>query len=65
MHPLILLNGDIKATGFAKPNQQIIQFDRIDLKGQIVQSDRIETVALKGKSTAALMFNDQKSGWRF
>ncbi|WP_336944023.1 translocation/assembly module TamB domain-containing protein [Acinetobacter modestus] len=63
--PVNLLNGDIKATGFAKPNQQIIQFDRIDLKGQIVQSDRIETVALKGKSTAALMFNDQKSGGGF
>ncbi len=63
--PVNLLNGDIKATGFAKPNQQIIQLDRIDLKGQIVQSDRIETVALKGKSTAALMFNDQKSGGGF
>lgn len=63
--PVNLLNGDIKATGFAKPNRQIIQFDRIDLKGQIVQSDRIETVALKGKSTAALMFNDQKSGGGF
>ncbi|MCH7334335.1 translocation/assembly module TamB domain-containing protein [Acinetobacter modestus] len=63
--PVNLLNGDIKATGIAKPNQQIIQLDRIDLKGQIVQSDRIETVALKGKSTAALMFNDQKSGGGF
>ncbi len=63
--PVNLLNGDIKATGFAKPNQQIIQLERIDLKGQIVQSGRVETVALKGKSTTALLFNDQKLGGGF
>ncbi|MBP9787023.1 MAG: hypothetical protein KBC72_05525, partial [Acinetobacter sp.] len=63
--PVNLLNGDIKATGFAKPNQQIIQLERINLKGQIVQSGRVETVALKGKSTTALLFNDQKSGGGF
>lgn len=63
--PVNLLNGDIKATGFAKPNQQIIQLERIDLNGQIVQSGRVETVALKGKSTTALLFNDQKSGGGF
>ncbi|MBH2001088.1 MAG: translocation/assembly module TamB domain-containing protein [Moraxellaceae bacterium] len=63
--PVNLLNGDIKATGFAKPNQQIIQLERIDLKGQIVQSGRVETVALKGKSTTALLFNNQKSGGGF
>ncbi|MFM6957383.1 MAG: translocation/assembly module TamB domain-containing protein [Acinetobacter sp.] len=63
--PVNLLNGDIRATGFAKPNQQIIQLERIDLNGQIVQSGRVETVALKGKSTTALLFNDQKSGGGF
>ena len=63
--PVNLLNGQIKATGFAKPNQQIIQFDQIDLKGQLAQAGKTETVALKGKSTAALIFHDQKAGGGF
>lgn len=63
--PVNLLNGQIKANGFAKPNQQIIKFDQIDLKGQIPQAGKVETVALKGKSTAALIFNDQKAGGGF
>ena len=60
-----LLNGEIKATGFAKPNQQIIQLEQIDLKGQLAQAGSNETIALKGKSTAALIFNDQKAGGGF
>ena len=63
--PVNLLNGQIKATGFAKPNQQIIQFNQIDLKGQLAQAGKTETVALKGKSTAALIFHDQKAGGGF
>ena len=63
--PINVLNGEIKAKGFAKPNQQIIQLDQIDLKGQIAQADKTETVALKGKSTAALIFADQKAGGGF
>ena len=63
--PVNLLNGQIKATGFAKPNQQIIQLDQIDLKGQLAQAGKTETVALKGKSTAALIFHDQEAGGGF
>ncbi|MCH7378248.1 MULTISPECIES: translocation/assembly module TamB domain-containing protein [Acinetobacter] len=63
--PINLLNGEIKATGFAKPNQQIIQLEQIDLIGQLPQDNKTETIALKGKSTAALMFNDEKAGGGF
>ncbi|MBT0879645.1 hypothetical protein KJQ97_09440, partial [Campylobacter sp. 2018MI01] len=47
--PINLLNGEIKASGFAKPNQQIIQLEQIDLKGQLPQDNKTETIALKGK----------------
>lgn len=63
--PVNLLNGEIKATGFAKPNQQIIQLEQIDLKGQLAQAGSNEMIALKGKSTAALIFHDQKAGGGF
>ncbi len=63
--PINLLNGEIKASGFAKPNQQIIQLEQIDLKGQLPQDNKTETIALKGKSTAALIFNDEKAGGGF
>ena len=46
-------------------NQQIIQFDNIDLNGQLAQSNTSEKIALKGKSTAALIFHDQKNGGGF
>ncbi|ENX15736.1 hypothetical protein F895_02282 [Acinetobacter sp. CIP 64.2] len=63
--PINLLNGEIKASGFAKPNQQIIQLEQIDLKGHLPQENKTETLALKGKSTAALIFNDEKAGGCF
>lgn len=63
--PVNLLNGEIKATGFAKPNQQIIQLEHIDLLGQLAQAGQKETIALKGKSTTALIFNDTKAGGGF
>jgi len=63
--PVNLLNGEIKATGFAKPNQQIIQLEQIDLTGQLPQENKTETITLKGKSTAALMFNDENAGGGF
>ena len=46
--PVNLLNGSIKANGFAKPNQQIIQFEKIDLTGRLAQAGQ-ETVSLGGK----------------
>lgn len=46
--PVNLLNGSIKASGFAKPNQQIIQLEKIDLKGRLAQAGQ-EMVALAGK----------------
>lgn len=63
--PINLLNGEIKATGFAKPNQQIIQLEQIDVTGQLPQDNKTETIALKGKSTAVLIFNDEKTGGGF
>lgn len=62
--PVNLLNGSIKANGFAKPNQQIIQFEKIDLTGRLAQAGQ-ETVSLGGKSTAALLFHDVKAGGGF
>ncbi|MEM9994486.1 MAG: hypothetical protein AAGE79_10180, partial [Acinetobacter pittii] len=62
--PVNLLNGSIKANGFAKPNQQIIQFEKIDLNGRLAQAGQ-ETVSLGGKSTAALLFHDVKAGGGF
>ncbi|MGB9039448.1 MAG: hypothetical protein WCC23_13170, partial [Acinetobacter calcoaceticus] len=62
--PVNLLNGSIKANGFAKPNQQIIQFEKIDLTGRLAQAGQ-ETVTLGGKSTAALLFHDVKAGGGF
>lgn len=47
--PVNLLNGQIVAKGFAKPNQQIIQFDNIDLNGQLAQSNTSEKLHLKEK----------------
>ncbi|WP_130804767.1 translocation/assembly module TamB domain-containing protein [Acinetobacter ihumii] len=63
--PVNLLNGQIKANGYAKPNQQIIQFDAISLKGRMANSTQNEMVELTGKSTAAIVFNDEKSGGGF
>lgn len=62
--PVNLLNGSIKANGFAKPNQQIIQFEKIDLTGRLAQAGQ-ETVSLGGKSTAALLCHDVKAGGGF
>lgn len=62
--PVNLLNGSIKANGFAKPNQQIIQFEKINLTGRLAQTGQ-ETVTLGGKSTAALLFHDVKAGGGF
>ena len=63
--PINLLNGQIKANGYAKPQQQIIQFDAISLKGRMANSTQNEMVELTGKSTAAIVFNDEKSGGGF
>lgn len=63
--PIDLLNGQLKANGYAKPNQQIIQLDAIDLTGRIANQTKAETVKLTGKSTAALLFNDEKAGGGF
>lgn len=63
--PIDLLNGQVKANGYAKPNQQIIQLDTINLIGRIAGQAKVETVKLTGKSTAALIFNDEKSGGAF
>ena len=61
--PVDLLNGSLKANGYAKPNQQIIQLKAIDLTGRL--AGQKETVHLTGASTAALMFHDQKAGGGF
>ncbi|MGB8482157.1 MAG: translocation/assembly module TamB domain-containing protein [Acinetobacter bohemicus] len=63
--PVNLINGQVKANGFAKPNQQIIQLDAINLTGRLAQQNKSETVRLTGRSTAAILFHDQKSGGAF
>lgn len=63
--PIDLLNGQLKANGYAKPNQQIIQLNGINLTGRIANQAKAETVKLTGQSTAALLFNDEKSGGGF
>lgn len=63
--PIDLLNGQVKANGYALPNQQIIQLDAINLTGRLAGQAKAETVKLTGKSTAALIFNDEKSGGAF
>ncbi|OTG66064.1 translocation/assembly module TamB domain-containing protein [Acinetobacter silvestris] len=63
--PINLLNGQIKAHGYAKPNEQIIQLASIDLTGQIANQANPEIVKLTGKSTVAVQFYDAKSGGGF
>ena len=53
--PINLLNGQVKASGYAKPNQQIIQLNTINLTGRMANQATLETVKLTGKSTAALL----------
>ncbi|WP_180114044.1 translocation/assembly module TamB domain-containing protein [Acinetobacter sp. YH12063] len=61
--PVDQITGSLKANGYAKPNQQIIQLNNIDLLGRLAQQN--ETVHLTGKSTAALTFHDEKQGGGF
>ncbi|WOE32562.1 MULTISPECIES: translocation/assembly module TamB domain-containing protein [unclassified Acinetobacter] len=61
--PVNLINGNIKANGYAKPNQQIIKLNAINLSGHLAEQN--ETVQLLGKSTVALIFDDEKSGGAF
>ena len=61
--PVNLLNGSIRANGYAKPNQQIIHLSAIDLTGRLAQQN--ETIRLTGSSTAALLFHDVKAGGGF
>lgn len=63
--PVNLLNGQVKANGFAKPNQQIIHLNAINLTGRLAQQNNNETVRLTGRSTIALLFNTQKAGGAF
>ena len=63
--PIDLLNGRIKANGYAKPNQQIIQLESIDLIGRMANQAKAETVKLTGTSQIALIFNDEKAGGAF
>ena len=61
--PVNLVNGRVKANGYAKPNQQIIHLSPIQLTGRL--ADQSESVRLSGKSTIALLFNDEKHGGSF
>lgn len=63
--PVDLINGQIKANGYAKPNQQLINFDAINLTGRLANQANPETIQLTGKSTAAVIFNDANAGGAF
>ncbi|MEW9150093.1 hypothetical protein AB2762_06060 [Acinetobacter indicus] len=53
----------MQANGFARPNQQIIHLNNIDLRGRLAEQD--ETVHLTGNSTVALLFHDERAGGGF
>lgn len=59
--PVNLLNGSVSGSGYARPNQQIIQLKNINLSGRLAQNQQ-ETVQLSGNSNIALLFRDEKSG---
>ncbi len=61
--PVDRLNGQVAASGYALPNQQIIQLSQINLLGRLAEQN--ETVRLTGQSTAALLFHDEKAGGAF
>lgn len=61
--PVDRLNGQVRAQGYALPNQHIIQLNQINLLGCLTAQN--ETVRLTGQSTAALIFHDEKAGGGF
>ena len=61
--PIDRLNGQIKANGYAQPNQQIIKVTGVDLSGRL--ADQNETVHLQGTSGIALLFHNEKAGGGF
>ena len=61
--PIDRLNGQIKANGYAQPNQQIIKLPNVDLTGRLAEQN--ETVRLTGNSTIALLFHNEKAGGGF
>src|SRR5690606_8937408 len=61
--PIDRLNGQIKANGYAQPNQQIIKLSNVDLTGRLAEQN--ETVLLTGNSTIALLFHNEKAGGGF
>ncbi|MDY6460674.1 translocation/assembly module TamB domain-containing protein [Acinetobacter faecalis] len=61
--PINLLNGHVKANGYARTNQQIIHLNPISLTGRL--ADQNESVRLTGKTTAAILFHDEKHGGAF
>lgn len=63
--PVDLVNGQIQASGYAKPNQHIIELKAINLVGHLPQQAQQETVQLTGKSTVAVLFHDVKAGGGF
>ncbi|TCM66484.1 autotransporter secretion inner membrane protein TamB [Acinetobacter calcoaceticus] len=63
--PVDLLNGSIKANGYALPNAQVLQFTAIDLMGRLAGQPKPETVKLAGHSNVTLSFHDEKAGGAF
>ncbi|MBA4069591.1 MAG: hypothetical protein C0495_07025, partial [Acinetobacter sp.] len=61
--PVDRLNGEVKANGYAQPNQQIIKLNSVDLTGRLAEQN--ETVRLTGNSTIALLFHNEKAGGVF
>ena len=63
--PVDLVNGQVLASGYAKPNQHIIELKSVNLTGHMPQQAQQESVQLTGKSTIAVLFHDPKSGGGF
>lgn len=52
--PVNLLNGGVKASGYAEPNKQIITLKNLDFTGRLAQQGN-EIVHLTGNSTASIL----------
>ena len=55
--PVDLINGHVKANGYAEPDKQIIALKGIDLTGRLAQQN--ETVHLTGDSTASILLKKE------
>ncbi len=59
--PVDQITGSLKANGYAKPNQQIIQLNNIDLLGRLAQQMKR---SFNHKAYCCAWFRDREPRWR-